>query len=355
MNKTYRIKDIANLSGVSTGTVDRILHHRGKVSPEAKEKVDKVLKEINYQPNLIARSLALKKKYNFIIVTPMFSEGEYWAKLAEGVDQAEQELFSYNITIQHLYFSQYDNSSFDALIPIIEQANCQGVVLATLFQDSVLKLTTRLDTQNIPYVLIDSYIDHTNCIAYYGTHSYNSGYIAGRLLFEQISKDEDIAVFRFIRKGCPSSAQVTKREEGFCDYLYNNNYQGRMHSVQIHGEGESEKENISLLKAFFETGTGIKAGIIFNSRAYLLGKYFEELNVRKDFKLIGYDVLEKNIEYLNGGLITYLIAQRPEVQGIHSVKALFRHLILEKDNAPINYMPIDILVKENISYYNNYI
>mgnify|MGYP001091850464 FL=1 len=51
MNKNYRIKDIAELSGVSTGTVDRILHERGKVSEDARKKVEKVLKEIDYQPN----------------------------------------------------------------------------------------------------------------------------------------------------------------------------------------------------------------------------------------------------------------------------------------------------------------
>ena len=69
MNKNYRIKDIAELSGVSTGTVDRILHERGKVSEDARKKVEKILKEIDYQPNLIARSLALKKTSSKSILT----------------------------------------------------------------------------------------------------------------------------------------------------------------------------------------------------------------------------------------------------------------------------------------------
>lgn len=72
MNKNYRIKDIAELSGVSTGTVDRILHERGKVSEDSTEKGGENLKEIDYQPNLIARSLALKKKYHFICLDPFF-------------------------------------------------------------------------------------------------------------------------------------------------------------------------------------------------------------------------------------------------------------------------------------------
>ena len=92
MKKNYRIKDIAELSGVSTGTVDRILHKRGKVSTEAREKVEKVLKEIDYHPNLIARSLALKKQYNIIVLTPVVHNGEYWDQLCSGIEAAEKEL-----------------------------------------------------------------------------------------------------------------------------------------------------------------------------------------------------------------------------------------------------------------------
>ena len=50
-----------------------------------------------------------------------------------------------------------------------------------------------------------------------------------------------------------------------------------------------------------------------------------------------------------------VIAQRPEVQGFNCIRALFRHLVLKEKVEQINYMPIDILMKENIKYYNNYI
>jgi LacI family transcriptional regulator len=351
--KAYRIKDIANLSGVSTGTVDRILHKRGKVSAEAREKVEKVLREIDYQPNLIARSLALKKKYNFIVLTPQPARGEYWDKLAEGVNKAELELFAYNVTVTRMYFDQYDKSSFDALFPLIAEADCQGVVIATLFRESAVELTAILDGLNVPYVLIDAYIEHTHCIAYYGTHSYDSGYIAGRLLSEQIAPDDDIAVFYFNRKGEHKSTQVSRREEGFYDYLKQHNHRGRIHPVKIYAGEDTANEG--LLTSFFGMNPQVRSGIIFNSRACLLGKYLEKLGIAKDFRLIGYDVLGENIRFLRNGLITHLIAQRPEVQGLNAVKALFRHLVMKEDVELINYMPVDILMKENISYYNNYI
>ena len=52
MTERIRIKDIAALSGVSVGTVDRVLHNRPNVSKPAREKVEKALKEMNYQPNM---------------------------------------------------------------------------------------------------------------------------------------------------------------------------------------------------------------------------------------------------------------------------------------------------------------
>lgn len=353
MSKTYRIKDIAELSGVSTGTVDRILHNRGKVSEEAQQKVKKVLKEIDYHPNLIARSLALKKKYHFITLTPSFTQGEYWAKLSEGIDKAEQELFSYNVEIERIYFNQYDKNSFDILIPKIETADCQGIIIATLFKDSVLELTQKLDKLEIPYILIDAFIENTNCVAYYGTNSYDSGYIAGKLLFEQIHPTDNLALFRFIRKGEKQITQVMKREEGFRTYLDENHFEGRIYSVQLHADAPTDNED--LLNKFFDQHPEIEAGIIFNSRAHLLAGYFRQLQSNKHFKLIGYDVIDANVDYLESGHITHLIAQRPEVQGFNCIRALFRYLVLKEKVDQINYMPIDILMKENIKYYNNYI
>ncbi|CAN0173644.1 unnamed protein product, partial [Chrysoparadoxa australica] len=50
-NKNMTIKDIARLANVSPGTVDRVIHNRGKVSDKAYAKVSVVLEEIQYKPN----------------------------------------------------------------------------------------------------------------------------------------------------------------------------------------------------------------------------------------------------------------------------------------------------------------
>ena len=69
-SEKIRIKDIAERSGVSVGTVDRVLHNRPNVSKKARAKVDAVLKEINFQPNSYASALAYNRKYTFCCLLP---------------------------------------------------------------------------------------------------------------------------------------------------------------------------------------------------------------------------------------------------------------------------------------------
>ena len=60
------IRQIAEESGVSRGTVDRVLNNRGKVRPEVEERVRKVAEELGYKPNLLGRAL-IKMKENIKI------------------------------------------------------------------------------------------------------------------------------------------------------------------------------------------------------------------------------------------------------------------------------------------------
>ena len=74
---------------------------------------------------------------------------------------------------------------------------------------------------------------------------------------------------------------------------------------------------------------------------------------KKDFNLIGYDLLERNVTCLKEGSVSFLIAQQPELQGLNGIKALCDHLIFKKDVTCINYMPIALLTVETIDYYHS--
>ncbi|PXV65124.1 hypothetical protein CLV62_108122 [Dysgonomonas alginatilytica] len=74
----------------------------------------------------------------------------------------------------------------------------------------------------------------------------------------------------------------------------------------------------------------------------------------KNIKLIGYDSIERNVEALKNDQVLFLISQRSIQQGYDAIKSLSNHLLFNKNINKVNFMPIDILMKENIEYYKNY-
>lgn len=64
------IYDVAKKAGVSIATVSRVVNNNYPVKKETREKIEKVIKELNYKPNEIARSLILKTTSNIGIVVP---------------------------------------------------------------------------------------------------------------------------------------------------------------------------------------------------------------------------------------------------------------------------------------------
>ena len=88
MNKRIRIKGIAKISGISPGTVDRVLHNRGNVSEKAKAAEEKVLKQLDYKSNIHLSRLSLKKTYEIVFTTPHASHGEYWESIHVGIQES---------------------------------------------------------------------------------------------------------------------------------------------------------------------------------------------------------------------------------------------------------------------------
>ena len=91
------LKDVAEASGLTVGTVSRVLNNRGYISPKTREKVYQVMKELNYQPNETARILA-KQKSNIIGIVLPNVEHPYFAKIL-GCLEREAAKLGYRIML----------------------------------------------------------------------------------------------------------------------------------------------------------------------------------------------------------------------------------------------------------------
>ena len=84
------IKDVARIAGVSVATVSRVANNGPKVSEKTKIKVQKIMADIGYTPNVNARSLVTQKNTTIGVVIPELND-PFFASLAHGVEQIARE------------------------------------------------------------------------------------------------------------------------------------------------------------------------------------------------------------------------------------------------------------------------
>jgi Transcriptional regulators len=346
-----RIVDIARLAGVSAGTVDRVLHNRGSVSEESRIKIENALKTMNYRPNVYASVLALKKKFQFVCILPIYNEGDYWEKVEEGIRRAADEFAPLNVSMRYIYFNQYDVYSCRLAFEKITQSEPDAVIFPPFFKEESKIFAEGLSERCIPFVFLDSLITQPQPLAYFGQDSFQSGLIAAKLLMLAMQPDSTIALFHTYRIGNLGSNQTLERKKGFLHYL--NTHFPECKTVTVELNAVNQEQNRQAIKSLLETNPNITGAVVFNSLTYMVAGYLEESN-QSQIQVIGYDLLNHNVEYMKKGVVNYLIAQRPEVQGYNGVKALCDFLVFKQPVKQINYMPIDILTGENINYYTSY-
>lgn len=349
-----RIIDIARLAGVSAGTVDRVLHNRGRVSQANREKIEAVLREIGYSPNMAARMLASKKQYSLAVIAPSYDGESYWKLVSEGIEKAAGELKLYNLNVDFLRFDQYDRASFATATARLGDREYDGVIIATLFGEQVRDLSAELDAREVPYVYIDSALEGGNDLAYFGVDSFASGYIAAKLLIRETGPDANLLIAHIKFRTQDISVQMRTREEGLLKYLREVNYRGRISQIEI--DPAETAQSLAALERCLRETEGVTGALVLNSRIYELTGLLDKLPplLRHRVVAAGFEAIAPNVETLRKGSVSFLISQRPELQGYDAVKALGNLLAYGQKPAKVNYMPIDILIPENIGYYNNY-
>ncbi|WP_373941842.1 LacI family DNA-binding transcriptional regulator [Polaribacter sejongensis] len=186
--KKYTIKNIAELAGVSKGTVDRVIHKRGKVSALALEKVTAVLNEIDYKPNLLARSLKNTKDYHICVVLPDYTKDAFWLPCYEGIVAAVNEFASFGVFIEPFFFHPNDVHSFVEVNKKVLELAPDAVLLAPLFYKETVGIINKYALKNIIVSKFNNQLEIENTKNFVGQDLFKSGRIAAGLLQMIIKK-----------------------------------------------------------------------------------------------------------------------------------------------------------------------
>ncbi len=343
-----RIKDIAEIANVSIGTVDRVIHNRGEVSQATRERIEKLLIEYNYTPDINASSLALKRKINLAVVMPrLVNEHAFWKLPQSGIQKALDELSHHNLTIETTYFDQFDLNDFSRRVKKFPFDQVHGVLFAPVFHQESIAFLKRCEDAKVPVILFNSQLEEANVKCFVGQDAFHSGYVAAKLIDYGILPQRDVAIINMSARK-DHYAHIIQREKGFRTY-YEEHSDRLKHLISIDLNGVNDDK---LFQKLDETCSKYDIAGLFvtNSRVYKVAEFLERrgsMNVR----LVGYDLLPESTDYLKRDYINFLISQKPEEQAYRGLSSLFYLVAFNRVPEPYQLLPIDIITRENLHYY----
>jgi LacI family transcriptional regulator len=142
------MKDIARDLGVSTVTISKVLRNHPDVGEETRERVLARVKELDYRPNLAAKSLVTGRTYLVGLVVPTLLH-PFFAEIAKSLSDALKEK-GYSLIVSS---SDEDPDLEEKEIDLLLARRLDTLIIASC--RSTVELFFRIERQNTPYVLID--------------------------------------------------------------------------------------------------------------------------------------------------------------------------------------------------------
>ena len=214
------IKEMAKLAGVSCATISRVLNDSGYVKEDTRKKVMEIIREYNYTPNMIARSLSSKDSFNIGIIIPNVGEKKY-GKILEGAAK-ETAKYGYSLVFMD---SENDQKTEKKWLEEVKNQHMKGLVLVPVCSENkeLRGALQELEEQGTAVVLTEKDVK-------------NAGMDG---VFADEFRGAYEGICRLVEKGCKKIAIILGQPE--MDAVTEERYRGCLQALEDNGISGAEK------------------------------------------------------------------------------------------------------------------
>lgn len=339
------------MARVSPGTVDRVIHQRPGVSEMTRKRIEKIIEEVDYQPDIIAGHLASNRTYRFLVCMPRSVYAhEFWDFPMSGVKKALDEIRYFDISVDYVHFDQHDRSDFIDQMERVDVAAYDALLFAPVFGEESKAFLERWKMTGNPFAFFNARLEDCGECSFIGQDAFQSGFLGGRLISYGIASGRDVLIVNLTSRK-DSYQHIIKREKGFRSYF--EEHGERLRNLVTLELNTGKYERIAAEMDCYMERYDIAGIFVTNSRVHLVARYLADKGAMY-VRLVGYDLLPKSVDFLNREYIDFLISQSPEEQAYLGIMKLFSRVVMKQEIEHETLLPIDILTKENIKYYQKY-
>ncbi|MDD0824070.1 substrate-binding domain-containing protein [Mannheimia sp. AT1] len=329
------MKDIARLAQVSTSTVSHVINNSRFVSEEIREKVQRVVKELNYTPSALARSLKINETKTIgMLVTA--TSNPFFAEVMAGVEQYCQQ-HQYNLIIAT---TNGDSERLQHHLQMLIQRKVDGLLL--MCGDARLNSAESLNIP-LPLVVVDWWFTELNADKIF-ENSISGGYLATKTLIE--AGHSKIGIIT----GNLKKSLAQNRLKGYKQALTEANIPINLNwIIESHFDFAGGISGMNALLAQKDKPTAVFAC----SDTIAVGAYQavwqHGLNIPKDISIIGYDDIEL-AKYLSPPLST--ISQPKSELGKLAVETLLKRIRSESIEFQTIMLEPELVLRNSIRHIN---
>ena len=173
-------KELAALAGVSRGTVDRALNHRGGVRPQVQQRIEALAREYGYSPNRAGKALVTRSPVRIAVL--LHSVGNpFFDEVKQGLRQAVEEYSDFPVEIHLIEVKGYSPAEQLEVLEQIEKEGPDGLILTPISHADVADRLNRFARDGLPVVALNNDIA-CNRLCYVGCNYTASGRTAAQMM-----------------------------------------------------------------------------------------------------------------------------------------------------------------------------
>ena len=339
------IREIAELAGVSRGTVDRVLNNRGSVRPDKEKKVLQIIKALNYTPNLAGKTLAIRKKqlkFGYILFSST-SSNPFFLDVVEGIESCASGLVEFGVSVDIRYAVVGDPSLQVKLIDELIENNIDGLVITPINHPLVIERIRELSSRDFPVITANSDLPDSGRLAYVGSDYFKSGETAAGVLNMVCGGNAKVGIVM----GSPLVLCHSERAAGFTHRIreaYPN-----IEIVDTEINNDDDIQSFVVTKRLLENHPEIDALFLVAAGVTGACRAVSEMGLEGKLKFVSYDTTIASTELIRSGAIAAAITQEPFIQGAKPLNILLDYVGFSiKPEQEFYYTLLDIKIKENL-------
>lgn len=315
-------KEIADLAGVSRGTVDRALKGRSGIAEDTKKRILRIAEKYNYKPNIIGKALVYSGKPIYVPVILNSIGNPFFDDVKQGILDAVEEYYGYGFQAEIFECKGYDPEPMLKILDSLPDDITQ-LVITPVYHKIILDKLRSLQERNVKIVLLSSELAGLDNAVYVGCDYEKSGRIAGRLTGLLSNGSANL----FILNGSAQHKGHDKRLNGLKDIILQE--YSDIHIVGMADSNDDDELAYDVMTNAFKSNPEID--FVFVMAGGVQGALNAVQAQNRSIRVCTFDETPAARKALEQGSVLATICQQPYKQGFDAIKTLYEMIVLKKE------------------------